>query len=528
LTNKDIAPYDRATDTSESGTDRVQNDESSAFGSAQHSTYADQEQHAANQEQDCGSADGRIFEEKQYLLTEGGFAERIKDTFGHILRYSYDRNVWYYWNQKCWQPDTRELTFLKACAREVVRQMMQQAFKTGDGKLLEFAESLDKASRLRSVFGYLQSLSEMFIHSEEFDADLDLVNCEDGTVSLRTGEIGPHRREDLITKMAPVGYDPGAICPVWDETLESVFHGDQQLIGYFGRAIGYALMGTCSEKAMFVEYGPAANNGKTTVMHAIRRVLGDEQYALEFDPGMLLSTRDSGGYRPRGDIAALRGIRLAEGEELEGNREISSSLIKRLVGGADTRIRAREVYQAASSFINTATIFLSTNAVLRAKMEPAMANRLFIIPFDTVYVNTEEEANRRRESGQQYVGLVDKTRQERLDAERPGIFNWVLRHCLEYRAQGLNPPAAAMEAKDRYIRLMDVIGCFVDECCELDLNAKTTVRNLLTRYQQWCKECGEPPMRKTDFTSELQNKGVYKTDEKTDGRYWYTGIRLKA
>lgn len=523
-----VLPYDRAFDTSTGGTSGADYDNEVGQSASHQDSDADPESRNAGDRQGCGSSYGGSVQEKRYLLTEGGFARRIRDTYGSLIRYRYDAKQWYFWNSQFWQQDTEEFTFLMKCSGGVVKRMIEEAQRTGDVLLYKHALKCDTASRLTSVFRYLQSLLPVRANSDQFDADLSLFNCENGTLNLATGEFFEHRKEDLITKMAPVSYDLAATYPMWEETLETVFHGDRELIGYFGRAVGYAITGSCSEKAVFVEHGPSANNGKTTVMHAIRRVLGDEQYALEFDPTMLLSTKNSGGYRPRGDIAALNGIRLAEGEELDGNQEIDRSLVKRISGGADTRIRARDVYRAAASFVNTATIFLSTNSVLRARVEPAIVNRLFIIPFDTVFVNTEEEMKRRKESGQQYVGLVDRHRQERLDAERSGILNWMLRHCLDYRAQGLNPSAAAIEAKDRYIKMMDVVGCFIDECGELDLKAKTTVGDLWTRYQCWCKECGESPMRRTDFTSELQNKGVFKTDEKIDGRYWYKGIRLKA
>ena len=47
-----------------------------------------------------------------------------------------------------------------------------------------------------------------------------LFNCLNGTLDLRTGQLRPHRREDLITKMAPVAYNPDADCPRWNAVYE--------------------------------------------------------------------------------------------------------------------------------------------------------------------------------------------------------------------------------------------------------------------------------------------------------------------
>ena len=45
---------------------------------------------------------------------------------------------------------------------------------------------------------------------DELDADPFLLTVENGTLDLRSGQRCPHRREDLITKLAPVAYDPAA------------------------------------------------------------------------------------------------------------------------------------------------------------------------------------------------------------------------------------------------------------------------------------------------------------------------------
>ena len=59
----------------------------------------------------------------------------------------------------------------------------------------------------------------------DLDANPYLLNVANGTVDFRTGELQPHRREDLITKLAPVEYDPNATCPRFLEFLDEIFDG---------------------------------------------------------------------------------------------------------------------------------------------------------------------------------------------------------------------------------------------------------------------------------------------------------------
>jgi putative DNA primase/helicase len=47
------------------------------------------------------------------------------------------------------------------------------------------------------------------------DRDPFLLNVFNGTLDLRTGKLRPHRREDLLTKLAPAEFKPNATCPLW-------------------------------------------------------------------------------------------------------------------------------------------------------------------------------------------------------------------------------------------------------------------------------------------------------------------------
>src|SRR5262249_5405830 len=76
-------------------------------------------------------------------------------------------------------------------------------------------------------------------------ADLDrnpwLFNCLNGTLDLQTGVLHGHRREDLITKLAPVNYDKTATCPLWRAVVSKIMKDRQPLINYLQRVVGYSL-----------------------------------------------------------------------------------------------------------------------------------------------------------------------------------------------------------------------------------------------------------------------------------------------
>src|SRR5271154_276962 len=47
----------------------------------------------------------------------------------------------------------------------------------------------------------------------DFDRDPWMLNVENGTLDLRTGELQPHKPEDLLSKLIRLRYNPRAECP---------------------------------------------------------------------------------------------------------------------------------------------------------------------------------------------------------------------------------------------------------------------------------------------------------------------------
>ena len=166
---------------------------------------------------------------------------------------------------------------------------------------------------------------------DELDRNPLLLNCENGTIDLRTGELGPHRREDLITKLSPVEYNPAADCPIWLEFLDTVLGGSESLIRYVKQVAGYALTGMIREHKLFFLYGGGAN-GKSTLVGTILSILGE--YGRQIDPEILILKRN--GSHPT-SIADLQGVRFAVCQEVEQGKRMAESIVKQLTGGTASR-----------------------------------------------------------------------------------------------------------------------------------------------------------------------------------------------
>ena len=164
-----------------------------------------------------------------------------------------------------------------------------------------------KASQSRRAIEAMVALSrdEVPVTPDELFRFPCPLNTENGIIDLHTGAIKPHNRDEYITKLAPVGYDPGNSCPEWLAFLERVLPA-QAVREYVQRAIGYSLTGSTVEQCMFIVYG-TGRNGKSTFLETIGTLLGD--YRMETPTSTLMSSKrdDDGG--PRNDVARLKGDR---------------------------------------------------------------------------------------------------------------------------------------------------------------------------------------------------------------------------
>ena len=130
-----------------------------------------------------------------------------------------------------------------------------------------------------------------------------LVNVQNGTLDLATGQLRPHDRGDLLTYVLPVAYDPAAVCPTWDTFLGRVMGGDGDLAGFLARAVGYTLSGLTTEQCLFFLYGRGAN-GKSTFIETVMALMGDLGHKARAQV-LMLSERE----RVSNEVAALAGRR---------------------------------------------------------------------------------------------------------------------------------------------------------------------------------------------------------------------------
>lgn len=437
-------------------------------------------------------------------LTDLGNAERMIQDYGEEIRYCAAWKKWLLWDEARWKNDqTHEIYHY---AKRTVRNMYQTAaFLSNDQErrlLVDHALRSESANRLRAMVEVAGWDPAVTITPDQLDQDQWTLNVANGEIDLLTGALREHNRENLVTKVAPVCYDETARCPVWEGFIHQVFGGDEELVSFVQRAVGWALTGDVSEQALFILYGTGAN-GKSTFLNTLMKLMGD--YGMQTPTETLMAKR---GDQVSNDLARLRGTRYVTAIEAEQGRRLAESLIKQLTG-AD-HMTARFLYGEFFDFIPTFKIFLATNhkPVIRGT-DYAIWRRIRLIPFE-VTIAPEKQDHR--------LG-------EKLSDEFPGILNWAIEGCLRWQQEGLGSVPAVERATEVYRGEMDILASFLGECCERHKNTMVRARDLFKAYQRWCEEANERAQSERAVGMRLQEMGMDQI-RRSDGRYWI-GISVK-
>jgi putative DNA primase/helicase len=186
---------------------------------------------------------------------------------------------WLVWDEKRWVRD--ELGLVMERAKDTVKTIYTEAGEAADPDqrkaLAKHALRSESHRQMKAMLDLAASDPRISVKAEAFDADPWLFNVQNGTIDLRRGELRSHRREDLMTKVAPVAFDPDAMCPRWETFLQEIYNGDRDLIRFDQKATGYTMSGETRERVLLICHG-TGTNGKSTKLSIMRELMGEGEY----------------------------------------------------------------------------------------------------------------------------------------------------------------------------------------------------------------------------------------------------------
>ena len=442
---------------------------------------------------------------KFYSYDDTGNAQRFTDMFGDVVRYSFIRKNWYYYNGKVWQLD-QEGKVRRLVDKILMKMKKEPVFQSDDVDPEDAKKNLQKHIKYsRGSNGKTNMLKEsqhlLPVSPETFDKDKHLLNVQNGYIDLKTGNLYDHDKDKFFTKISNVEYTDKIDYPLWLDFLNQIFDGDQDLINYMQRAVGYSLSGSVEEQMMFILYGNG-RNGKSVFLDIITEMLGN--YTINIQPQTLMVKPQSGN--ANSDIARLQGARLVTSTEPNDGMRFDEGLVKQLTGG--DKVTARFLYGDEFDFFPEFKLWMATNhkPIIRGT-DDGIWRRLAIIPF-TVQIPEHK---------------VDKNLKYKLRRELTAILNWAVEGYREWQRIGLAEPEVIKQQRGDYRKEMDPVEQFIEECCIRKDGERARGSLLYQAYKEWATDNHQYMMNHIKFGKEMSNK----FQKITSNGVHYIGVKLK-
>ncbi|GGU49175.1 phage/plasmid primase, P4 family [Streptomyces violascens] len=385
----------------------------------------------------------------------------------------------YVWNGRTWERS-------EVRVRQEIHRMGAALVLAGE---TQKARGFTMTTRIDALMTELRSVPTVHVDASEFDNRPDLLSFKNGTVDLRTGELRPHDKRDMLTYRLALDYNPQAECPRWEQFLTEIFPRDPEMPGYFQRLIGYGITGDNSEQCFCVCWGKGAN-GKSVATDTLTAVF---RAISRTTPFATFEEKPSGGIP--NDLAALRGSRLVMASEGESGKPMSESVLKRVTGKDE--IAARFLRQEFFTFKPTFLLLLATNHRPKFKgADEGLWRRVKLLPFTRYFAPHERD-----------YGLDVKLMQE---AE--GIAAWAVRGAVEWYRGGLKDPSAITRASNEYRATSDALAGFLPGVLEhCDDSHVMNGNDAFNHYLDWCEAENLPQKERwtrRTFYGALEERGV--------------------
>ncbi len=364
---------------------------------------------------------------------------------------------------------------------------------------------LKNQGSINSILTLASHHRSILVDAERIDARRDLLVVPNGVIDLRTGAGRTHERQHVALRRTGTDYDPTAGCPRFERFLDEVLGTNADVCAYRQPWLGYLATGETRQHQMWLLMGAGAN-GKSTLLHALQRVLGT--YAQQAAEAVVLAGAATGAASP--ELTRLRDVRLAVLSETGHGQSLNESRVKSLVSGDP--VTARPLYGDFVEFPPVAKFLLATNTlpVVRGT-DHGIWRRLVVVPF-----------------GATFDLDADPTLADDLAAESAGILAWLVRGAASYYANGLpDVPAAWRAATQSYRDASDPVGAFLAEHCEVKVGVSVGATELYDAYRRDAEEKDLDVLSQGEFGKRIKAvPGVAKGRRGKANLHYYFGLRL--
>ncbi len=442
---------------------------------------------------------------KQETRTDAGLSKRLCHEGRDLFRWVADRKIWVRWDGRRWvdDPDGGEP---RRVSKRIAAELWVEAGPNASQAVIKFCRDAASRRGIDAAAALAKSEPGVEASAGAFDANPYAINCQNGILDLQTMAIQPHAPAAMMTKLAPVIYDPSAKCPSWLRFVSEVMLGDEEMVAYLQRSLGLALSGDVSEQILSVHWGDGCN-GKSLFFAVLAKIFGD--YAAPIPADILVT---AAGERDREkSVSRLVGRRLCYAQEPDEGGRLAEGSLKALTGG--DRLTARVEWERARVVSPTWHLHVCMNQLPQIRgTDYGLWRRLHIVRWGRTF-SPEEQRPRAEIEGD-------------LLAEAPGIFRWLCDGFAAWTQGGLRPPEAVLSLTSRYRQFSDSVSRWLaSEEVAHEEGFEAPAGALYAAYCRFCSEEGCPAVTQAMFGRSLEGRGIKKCRPKA-GPWRDTTVRV--
>lgn len=350
-------------------------------------------------------------------------------------------------------------------------------------------------AKINSITSLCRRADGILTRTTDFDNDPDLLNCTNGVVNLRTGELMPHDPSRLITKIAGGPYIPGFRSEVW-ETAKEAIH--PEALEWFQKRIGQAFTGyTPNEDSIVVSAG-GGENGKTAVMTACLRAAGD--YGRLISHKVLIQVPGQHST----ELMDLRGLRFALLEETPEEGRLDTQQLKTTIGAE--QITARHMRKNTVTFKTTHSLFVNTNFVPQVDTtDHGTWRRLLAMPWPYTFRKPWEECTEENHR------KGDPTLKKRIASDPDvvtAVIAWAVEGAIAYfrdeqEPEGNRPPECVERATAEWRASCDVGYQFAMERLVADKDSFISAEEMYNEFSEYLQAEGKRLWSKQTLNTRL-------------------------
>ncbi len=432
---------------------------------------------------------------ENYTIDDKGISKLFADTYKEYIRFNTTSNEWYFYNGKVWLEDKKGMV-AEQKAEEFVDNLTIYANRINTDaykdKLLKYCNKLGNYKNRQNLIN--DSKNVHYIMYKDLDSNDNLINCQNGTLNLKTFEFKKHNPNDLLSKITNVVYDTSKKPILFMKFINEIFENNEEKINYVQSLLGYSLTTNTLYEECYIFLGTTTRNGKSTLVETIAYMLGNSDgYAINIMPETLAIKFNKDSRTASSDIARLNNCRFLTTSEPSKNMLIDNAFLKSITGR--DRITARHLHQEEIEFIPKFKLFINTNHLpYITDITLFNSGRINVITFNRHFNDDEQDKL-----------LKDKLKTQ---DELSGIFNWCIDGLKAFMTDGIVKPQCVLDDNMQYEKQSDMIGEYIEDRL-VNSSKSLKLKDVYEDYKKWCERNGNVYEFKTSFKQNLKDRKMF-------------------